>query len=399
MEEVDTRRPNAAEADDQGTGEETMTTSRRLAAALFASAVVAAAAFGQRQPATPPSGPPNGPYGPYGAPPQGPALQGYPVSPPGVGLQADGGASSYPPPQYVSPFSPYGQPYIQSPAAGYLDGAASVITAQGNYENQVQQARILESQADMSKLDLRRRMIEQQRYLKSLEPTPEELRQQEIQNNINRSRHNPPPTEIWSGKALNDLLIAIQRDQRGGVIGPAVPVDPTVLSHINLTTGTTTAGVGMLKDLRRFHWPLPLLDDAFNDQRTQLETLARQAADEAPSGMVDPRLQRDLQRGVNGLIAALKGKVDDYTPTQYIQSMRYLRELNDSFKVLQDPNVASYFSDKYRATGSTVAELVQNMNARGLTFAPAATGEEPYYTTLYSRLASYDYGLHQLASR
>ena len=262
-----------------------MSTPRRLAVALVASAVLAAAAPAQ-QPASP--------YGvPPGTPP-GPALRTAPVSPPTGGLQSDGGTTAAlagaiinappaPPPNYGG--SPYGgYPYIESPSHGYLSGVADVTNSQGQYMLQTQQARILQSAADMSKLDFRRKMIEQQRYLKSLEPTQEELRQQELQNNINRSRNNPPPTEIWSGKALNDLFIGIQRESRGGIVGPALPLDSSILSHINLTTGVTTAGAGMLKDLKRFHWPLPLLDDAFNGLRSDVEGLARQAAEQRSVG-------------------------------------------------------------------------------------------------------------------
>jgi hypothetical protein len=383
-----------------------MSTQRRFSAALLAPAFLAAAVSGQ-QPL---------PASPYGNTPPGPppvaAVRTAPVAPPTAGLQSSGGSTAsllntplnFPPPTY--PNSPYsggygygGYPYIESPAHGYLSGVADVTTSQGQFLSQVQQARLQQTQADMAKLDFRRAVIEQQRYLKSLEPTPDELRQKEIQAAINRSRNNPPPTEIWSGRALNDLLIAIQRESRGGIVGPALPLDPTVLSHINLTTGATTAGVGMLKDLKRFQWPLPLLDDAFSDLRGRVEGLARQAADQAPSGAVNPKVLRDMRNAINDMIAALKAKVDDYTPTQYVQSMRYLHELSDSNKVLQDPNVSNYFSDKYKATGATVGELIQNMNSRGLTFAPAATGEEPYYTALHTMLVSYDFALRQLAAR
>jgi hypothetical protein len=373
-----------------------MTTSRRLAASLLALALLAATATA-RQP--PPS--------PYGNPPPGPVPRTPPVAQPTSGTQSDAGVAAslvrppidYPPPVYPPGYSPYGVPYIESPAHGYLSGVADVTTANGEYLNQTQQARILQTQADSAKLDLRVRMIEQQRYLKSLEPTPEELRQKDIVNAINRSRNNPPPTEIWSGKALNDLLIAIQREQRGGLSGPNLPLDPQMLRHINLTTGTAPAGAGMLKDLRRFQWPLPLLDDAFNDSRAQIEGLARQAADEAASAPVDPKLSRDLQKNINSMISTVKTKVDDFTPTQYTQSMRYLRELADSIKVLQDPNVSNYFTAKYSATGNSVAELLQGMADRGLVFAPAPSGDEPYYTVLYRALVTYDYGLRQLAAR
>jgi hypothetical protein len=374
-----------------------MNTLRRIAALALVAAFGAPAAPAQQQPDSPYGNTPSGLL-----PPRTP-----PVSQPTSSTSSDAGVTASlsrrqpidPGPVYPPGYSPYGIPYIESPAHGYLSGVAEVTTANGQYLSQVQQARLLQSQADMSKLDLRVRMAEQQRYLKSLEPTPEQVRQKDIMDAINRSRNNPPPTEIWSGKALNDLLIAIQREQRSGLAGPAVPVDPTMLQHINLTTGTTTAGAGMLKDLRRFQWPLPLLDDSLNDPRSQIENLARQAADQATSGAVDPRLMRDLQKAINGMIAAVKTKVDDITPTQYVQAMRYMRELNDSIKVLQDPNVSNYFSEKYKASGNTVADLIQSITGRGLRFAPAASGDEPYYTVLHSALVQYDYALRQLASR
>jgi hypothetical protein len=387
-----------------------MTFSRRLALGLLAAALCAPAALAQSNPDSPYNqGNPDSPYNrAYRRRP--------PVSePPGSGLQSDAGASASlartpppppppqqqyqpPPPQDPGYYPPY-QPYIESPAHGYLSGVAEVTTANGQYLSQVQQARLQQSQADMAKLDFRLKFAEQQRYLKSLEPTPEELRQKDIRDAINRSRNNPPPTEIWSGRALNDLFVAIQRASRDGTLGPAVPLDPQMLRHINLTTGNTTAGAGMLKELKHFQWPLALLDDPFNENRTKVEALSRQAVEQASSGPVDPRLSRDLQRAINDLIATVKARVNDITPTQYVQAMRYLRELNDSVKVLQDPNAANYFTDKYQATGNTVAELIQGMSGRGLTFAPAASGDEPFYTALHGALVSYDYGLRQVAGR
>jgi len=373
---------------------------------LFAAGLLAAAAW---VPAVCGQSDPPSPYRQASRDPADATPRRPPVPPPTTGLQSSAGVAavlqaSQPPPGSSS--SPYGgggnyppYPYIESPSHGYLSGVAEVTTANGQYLSQVQQARMLQNQADMGKLDLRLRMAEQQRYLKSLEPTPEELRQKDIIDAINRSRNNPPPTEVWSGKALNDLLIAIQREQRGGIVGPAVPVDPQTLRHINLTTGNTTAGAGMLKELKRFQWPLALLDDPYNDARNKIEELSRAAAMQAASGPVDAKLQFDLQKAINGMIAQVKSHVADLTPTQYVQATRYLRELNDSVKVLQDPNASNYFTDKYQATGNTVAELVQGMNGRGLVFAPAASGDEPFYTVLHGALVSYEYGLRQLARR
>jgi hypothetical protein len=375
-----------------------MTTPRRLAAGLLAAVLFAPVILAQQPPPPPPDSP-------YPRDDQDGYRRRPPVAPPAPGLRSDAGVAGYlsapppppPPPSGPGYYSPY--PYIESPTHGYLSGVAEVTTANGQYLSQVQQARLQQTQADSAKLDFYAKLKEQQRYLRSLEPTPEELRQKDIRDGINRSRHNPPPGEIWSGAALNSLLIAIRRDQQSAGVGPEVPLDPQMLRHINLTTGTTSAGAGMLKELRRFQWPLALLDDPYKEGRQKVEALARQAVDQAGSGQVDAQTQFDLQKAINSLISAVKARVDDMTPTQYVQAMRYLRELNDSIKVLQDPNVSSYFTDKYQATGATVAELIRGLTDRGLTFAPAASGDEQYYTVLHGAMVAYDYALHQVAKR
>ncbi len=89
----------------------------------------------------------------------------------------------------------------------------------------------------------------------------------------------------------------------------------------------------------------------------------------------------------------------DMTPTQIVQSTRYLHELKDSLKVLQDPNVANYFNNKWQARGSTVAELVANMTSQGLRFAPAAAGDEPSYTSLHRAMVTYEDRLRQGGTR
>jgi hypothetical protein len=374
-----------------------MITSGRFAALL--AAVLAAPAARAQQP--PPGDSPYGTAQP-GAIPRTP-----PVSQPPAALQASAGTAmpnqqwAAPPPQFAPPSysPPWGVPYIQSPANGYLTGVAAVTTANGEYLSQVQQARQLQTQADMSKLDLRVRMAQTQRYLQSLQPTTEEMRQQDIMDSINRSRNNPPAGEIWSGRALNSLLTAIQNAIQRGLTGPDVPLDPNVLRHINLTSGTTTAGTGVARNVTRFTWPLPLLDEAFGDSRRQIEGLAHQAAEQAPSGVVDPKLIRDLRGQVRALTESVRAKVADFSPSEYTQSIRYLRELGTSFQVLSDPNVASYFTGNFQATGRNVAELVQGMSGRGLRFAPAATGDERFYTVLHGAMVAYDYGLRNLAAR
>lgn len=86
------------------------------------------------------------------------------------------------------------------------------------------------------------------------------------------------------------------------------------------------------------------------------------------------------------------------SPTQFIQASRYARELKSSYQVLQQSDVAKYFKPNWTPQGSTVAELIQQMTKQGLRFAPATSGDEPYYTSLHRSLVDYDIGIAQLAA-
>jgi hypothetical protein len=68
-------------------------------------------------------------------------------------------------------------------------------------------------------------------------------------------------------------------------------------------------------------------------------------------------------------------------------------------KALQDPNVANQFNGKHAARGDNVAQLIDLMTRKGLTFASANPGDEPYYTALHQALLSYDMGLARLVAR
>jgi hypothetical protein len=144
---------------------------------------------------------------------------------------------------------------------------------------------------------------------------------------------------------------------------------------------------------------LILTDAAFSKEREQIEKLAREAVDQVGSGPVAPATIRSLNAAVAAMEATIKRKVADITPTEYVQGMRYVRELRDSFKVFQDPNASSYFNGKFTARGPTVFDLVNQMSSQGLRFAPATRGDEDAYTSLHRALVVYDYGMSQYASR
>jgi hypothetical protein len=310
-----------------------------------------------------------------------------------------------PTPQNPNPYSsqwgnynPWGT-NIQTPLNGYLTGAADVTNANAQYQLTIQQARLQQEVARQAASDTRMKIAQERRYMASLEPTPEEVRQKSMMDELNRARNNPPAMDIWSGTALNALLMAIQKAQSAGIRGPAVPLQQDTLEHINLTTGVTNAGAGILRNLERFAWPAVLRTAAFKNPRDSIEKFAQQAVQQAASGPVDAETVKGLTDGVAAMELELKNRVADLTPTEYVQGMRYLRELKGSFRTLDDPNAAAYLKGKFRAQGNNVAELVAFMSANGLRFAPAVSGDEPAYTALHRAMTTYDYQVGLLASR
>jgi hypothetical protein len=292
-------------------------------------------------------------------------------------------------------------PYLglgQNPYEGYLNGAANMTTANAQYQLTIQQARLAQEDARRSALDTRRKTIEERQYELSLMPDPEQLRQQDLQRALLRSRNNPPPTEIWSGKALNDLLRAIKDASSHGVQGPAISLAPDVLQHINFTTGTTYGNTGLLKNGGRLQWPYVLRKGLFQKERTQINEQVQMAVRQAQSGEVSVDLLDNIGASLSNLEGAVDAQVANLTPTEYIQSMRYVRELKDAYKILQQSDVQKYFRPDWGAQGSTVAELVRQMTQQGLTFAPAVSGDESYYTSLHRSLVDYDIGVAQLVA-
>ena len=52
------------------------------------------------------------------------------------------------------------------------------------------------------RIETRRKAFDQYLYEREKAPTPEEERQRSLKEELNRSRENPPVTEVYSAKAL-----------------------------------------------------------------------------------------------------------------------------------------------------------------------------------------------------
>jgi hypothetical protein len=299
------------------------------------------------------------------------------------------GGGFYPPVYQTPYFPPTNYSVFPDPYSGYLHGGADMVRAQGQLQNDLQQAKITKQQAEQAKLDTRRKAFDQYLYERAKRPTIEDDRERSRLERIRRARNQPPLTEIWSGYALNTLLDATKKMQAQGVQGPTVPLDPYLLQKINVTTGASGGNLGLLRNGGRLAWPVTLQGPDFAAQRKKLDKLAQTAYRQADTGMVDADTVTQMNTSVDKLFRELKRNIRKVSANDYIRSKRYLNELSKSVRALDDPNVANFASGKWSARGDTVAELVRNMTGQGLRFAPATQGDENAYTALHSAMVAY----------
>jgi hypothetical protein len=287
----------------------------------------------------------------------------------------------------IYPTNPYAG--YKGPAGGYLSGGADVVNAQGNYMVSEQQAYQMREQTRQAKIDTRHKQFNENLYERALAPTPEDERERARIEQLRRSRNDPPITEIWSGTALNQLLQGIQRQLARRIEGPNVPLERSILSHINVSGSQTGGSLGLLGQDGRLEWPFILRTAQFKPDRDKLDELAYKAYRQAGSNSVDVDTVQGMTSAADSLTAQLKRDVDDISANDYIKAKRFLRELNETITILQDPNVSKYVNQTWSARGNTVAALTQEMTRQGLKFAPATTGDQPAYVSLHSAMVAY----------
>ena len=297
-----------------------------------------------------------------------------------------------------NPYGGYGYGYGGNSAYGVLQGASSYVQAQGQLMLNVQDAKLKQQQVARSALDTKRKTFEEWQYEQANTPTLEETRAKTREQQVLRSRNDPPLTEIWSGKSLNDLLINLKTMPYGS--GPTVMLDPDVLKHINVSTGRGAPnGVGLLRADGKLKWPFALQDPLFDGPRNKVTALVPKLVIEARTDDVNAAELRDFMAQVKNLQELLKENVANISSTQWIDASRYVNQLSDATKVLQQTNVSNYFNGTWEPKGNTVGELVDNMIKQGVEFAPASQGDESYYTSLHRSLANYDVALASMCSR
>ncbi|MBY0524460.1 MAG: hypothetical protein K2R98_13725 [Gemmataceae bacterium] len=303
----------------------------------------------------------------------------------------------FPPPVYVPnySFAPSFNPSYSmgDPYSGYLTGSADLTRAQGQYLVNSQQAYLLKEQVRAAQIENRRKAFDEWLYERANTPTLNDERERTRRAEVRRDLNDPPATEIWSGKTLNELLAELQDQAGRAPQGPNVPLDAETLKQINVYPAKGIANAGLLKERVPLAWPvaLRLLLPAREAKplRDRVDALLAEAKAQALKGPVKAETVAELNESVAKLSKLLRQRAGDMMFSQYTESKRFLAELEGAAKVLEQADAADYLNRKFAARGRNVRELIQHMTENGLRFGPARSGDEPAYNALYQVLATY----------
>lgn len=273
---------------------------------------------------------------------------------------------------------------------GTLSGASDVINAQGQMMVNQQQAYQMKEQYKQQKIVTRRQSLDESLYERAVMPTVEDDRERNRLENLRRARNNPNPTEIWSGTAINNVLLGIQQQIAQNVRTPDVPIPQGVIEHINVTAGQqNNNSLGMLRDGGKLSWPLALQADNFKTDREELDKYSYEAFKQVSGGPVDFKTINGMTKALDHLTNQLKDHISDMSPNDYVNAKRFLSRMYDTTSALQDPNATNYATRKLSAKGDSVMQFANEMSRQGLKVAPALGGDEPAYNALHRAMVTY----------
>jgi hypothetical protein len=292
----------------------------------------------------------------------------------------------------LTPFlssSAQAQTYVQRNAD------AEQLDAWSRYCQMKQTVNLMYEQVKRERLKTRELVDDYERQVRENTLSPEAERRLANIAALHRSL-DPPVYEIYSGHALNVLLEDLKPFQVSTGRRSPVPLAEEMLGHINVISIQDRSGnMGVLKNRGRLSWPLVLRAAEYQEPREALTALVPLAIEQALHGGVQPETLRDMEGALGKLNGLLADNIKKLPPPRYIQSKRYLGELEEALKLLVKPDAGNYFTGKFSARGKTLGELIQYMSNQGLRFAPALAGDEAAYENLHHYLAVYDVAAHQ----
>jgi hypothetical protein len=286
-------------------------------------------------------------------------------------------------------FNPYYQPYYSGFGPGAtLQGAASVISAQGQMLNQQEQARIVREQANQAKIDTQKKTFDWLKYERENTPSYTEEKENLEARRIRRMMGMASANEITAGVTLNTFQPFLFRLMNQGYNGPKIPLDPNLLSQINVTVGNQ-GNIGVLRD-GKVRWPFALRGATAR----AIDPLLQQAVSDAAKGDLEPGTMRQITKQLDKLSNELMARYrkEDVDMAAFLDGKHFLSDLRDALGVLQTADAPKFLNGTFAARGNTVDELVVNMAQQGLRFAPASPGGDAAYISLHHAMVSFAAG-------
>jgi hypothetical protein len=294
---------------------------------------------------------------------------------------------------FVGGFSSWYWGYPLHPVSTYaqvLQGYAALTEAQGQYWNQIQQARLTREESRRSALDTQRQQVEFELWYESVRPTAPRLMKARQASELDWARNYARNTEIWSGRALNVLLRSILQAPRP-TEGPHIPLSETTLRGLNLTDGRTRANLSMARNEGRISWPEALAAEPFDTIRDRFSKEFAAATHQALTSGPPPRDQVNrLRQDLQALEDKLNDQVSDLAPSRFIESRRLLNQLRNNVQGLAEPRVVQAYQIDWRNNIRTVSDLVAHLLKNGLQFGPTAPGDEASYSAAFLALRQYE---------
>ncbi len=316
----------------------------------------------------------------------------YPPPPP-----APATSSAPPPPVYAGGYGANLGMIGAGPGVGYgsaLQGLGSYTQAQGQYWNDIEQARMSREQVKQRQIETRRQELQFEMDYEKIRPTAQKMVRSEREAELQWARNDPPLTEIWSGKTFNVLLRSIL-DQPSPLAGPNIPLEPNIVKGLNLTDQTTRANLSLTKDKGRIDWSETLQEAPFDAARGDFQKHYDKALQTMDSGEAINRTQlQELRNDLGRMEDKLDGMVADIPMGRYTESRRLINQLKETVTGLGNARVVRSCNPGWRNEVHTVAQLVGHCMRNGLSFGPAVAAEdEPAYTAAYYAIRSYERGL------
>ncbi len=280
--------------------------------------------------------------------------------------------------------------YVESPAGGYLRGAADLTAAQGQYLNDVQSARTGREQSYQASMDTRRKQIEFEQWYETVRPTAPKMLAKEKATDIDWARNHAQNTEIWSGRTLN-VLYQSAISSKYLYQGPNIPVDDKMLRGLNVNEQGANGNGGLLKENKLF-WTETLDSEAYDKNRDEFTKNWNAAQQQIAKGdPIERKTLRELETSLTVLQEQLDAAVANLTPTRWIQSNRYLKQLKDGVKALESTRRGKQATYSLVGKARSVADVCFYLAKNGLKFAPAtASIDEPAYSSFYLLLRSFE---------